>query len=135
METSCVMDWDGTYRDLRRRNWIILLVLAAGSGCFGKVDVTLGIIAGGLAVILNFTVLQHTVRHAFTSASADKAKKVSVVVKSYLRLLLLGITIYVLITRDLVHPIALTIGLSTVVFSIVTFGIHRVLTRQGEETV
>jgi hypothetical protein len=123
-----VMDWDGTYRDLRRRNWIILLVLAAGSAYLGKVDVTLGIIAGGLAVILNFTVLQHTIRHAFTSESAGKAKKVSLLVKSYLRLVLLGITIYILITRGLVDPIGLTVGLSTVVFSIVTFGIHRVLT-------
>jgi hypothetical protein len=129
------MDWDGTYRDLRRRSWIILLVLAAGSGCLGKLDVTLGIIAGGLAVILNFTVLQHTIRQAFASESAGKAKKVSLLVKSYLRLLFLGVTLYLLITRGLVDPIGLTVGLSTVVFSIVTFGIHRVLTRQGEETV
>jgi hypothetical protein len=129
------MDWDGTYRDLRRRSWIILLVLAAGSGCLGKLDVTLGIIAGGLAVILNFTVLQHTIRQAFASESAGKAKKVSLLVKSYLRLLFLGVTIYLLITRGLVDPIGLTVGLSTVVFSIVTFGIHRVLTRQGGETV
>ena len=123
------MDWDGTYRDLRRRNWIILLVLAAGSGCFGKVDVTLGIIAGGLAVILNFAVLQHTIRQAFSSESAGKRKKASLLIKSYLRLLLLGITIYVLITRGVVDPIGLTVGLSTVVFSIVTFGIHRVIIR------
>jgi len=130
-----VMDWDATYRDLRRRNWIILLVLTAGSACLGKIDVTLGIIAGGLAVILNFTVLQHTIRHAFSPESACKTKKMALLVKSYLRLLLLGIAIYLLITRGLVDPIGLTVGLSTVVFSIVTFGIHRVLTRQGEEAV
>ncbi len=129
------MDWDRTYRDLRRRNWIILLVLASASACLGKVGITLGIIAGGLAVILNFTVLQHTIRHAFTPGSAGRAKKVSLLVKSYLRLLFMGATIYLLITRGVVDPIGLTVGLSTVVFSIMTFGIQRALIREGEETI
>ena len=105
------------------------MVLAAGSGCIANLDVTLGIIAGGLAVILNFSVLQHTIRRAFTPESAGKAMKVSLLVKSYLRLLLLGITLYILITRGLVEPIGLTVGLSTVVFSIVTFGIQRAIAR------
>ncbi len=125
------MDWDGTYRDLRRRSWIILLLLASGSGCLAKLEVTLGIIAGGLAVILNFSVLQHTIRQAFTSESVGKAKKVALLIKSYLRLLLLGMILFLLITRGLVDPIGLTVGLSTVVFSIVTFGIHRVIARNS----
>ena len=129
------MDWDSTYRDLRKRNWIILLLLAAASLSLNKASITLGIIAGGLAVIVNFTVLQHTVRHAFSPDCLGKVKKVSLVIKSYLRLLTLGVTIYILVTRGLVDPIGLTVGLSTVVFSIVTFGIHRALAKQGEETI
>jgi hypothetical protein len=85
---------------------------------------TLGIILGGLVIIVNFNILQHTIQRAFSSEGVMTGKMV-VIFKYYMRLLALGIIIYVLITHGLVDPIGLAIGLSTVVISIVSFGISR----------
>ncbi len=86
---------------------------------------TTGIILGGLIIIANFHVFQHTFRRVFSPEGVMKTTnmKMSVIVKFYLRLLGLGIIIYILITRGWVDPVGLTIGLSTVVISIVSFGI------------
>jgi hypothetical protein len=100
-----------------------------------KHSFTTGIILGGLIIIANFHLFQHTFRSAFSSERAtQKANvKVSVIVKFYLRLLGLGIIIYILINRGLADPVGLTIGLSTVVISIVSFGIKRAFKTYSRE--
>ncbi|MBW1913274.1 MAG: ATP synthase subunit I [Deltaproteobacteria bacterium] len=117
-------DWDRTYDVIKRRNWIILLVLAAVSGLFMNPALTLGVILGGLISITNLSFLQHTVRQSFSSERKTGTKKAFLIIKSFFRLIILGGSIYLLITRGLVDPIGLAVGLSTVVFSIVSFGIH-----------
>jgi len=119
-----VTDWDRTYDVIKRRNWIILLVLAAVSGLFMNPALTLGVILGGLISITNLSFLQHTVRQSFSSERKTGTKKAFLIIKSFFRLIILGGSIYLLITRGLVDPIGLAVGLSTVVFSIVSFGIH-----------
>ena len=61
------MDWEEVYRDLKKRNWIILLVLSTISALLMSHTVTLGVMLGGLIIILNFNILQHTIRRAFPS--------------------------------------------------------------------
>jgi len=119
-----VTDWDRTYDVIKRRNWVILLVLAAASGLFMNPVLTLGVILGGLISITNLSFLQHTVRQSFSSERKTRTKKAFLIIKSFFRLIILGGSIYLLITRGLVDPIGLAVGLSTVVFSIVSFGIH-----------
>ena len=80
---------------------------------------------GGFITIANFSFLQHTIRLAFTKDNRGKISKSAVIIKSFLRLMGLGIIIFILIARGLVDPIGLTLGLSTVVISIVSFGISR----------
>ena len=94
---------------------------------------TTGIILGGLIIIANFHVFQHTFRSVFSPEGVMKTTKVSVIVKFYFRLLVLGIIIYFLITRGGVDPVGLTIGLSTVVISIVSFGIKRAFKMYSRE--
>lgn len=117
------MDWDSVYRELSMRNWIILLLLSFISFFFMPGNATLGVILGGVLIIINFDLLQHTIRRAFPSKGPAKPKKPALIVKSYLRLLALGGVMYLLIRQGWVDPIGLAIGLSTVVFSIVSFGI------------
>ena len=127
------MDWEKVYRELSKRNWIILLVLSAISTLFMSYSLTLGIILGGFVVILNFDVLQRTIRRAFPANGTAGAKPL-LVVKTYFRLLALGVVIYLLIRSGSVDPIGLAIGLSTVVFSIVSFGISCARRPTGEAT-
>ena len=79
---------------------------------------------GGLIIIANFGILQHTVRRAFSSDGLMRRRKMSIIAKYYLRLLALGVIIYFLIDCGWVDPVGLAVGLSTVVISIIALGIY-----------
>lgn len=121
------MDWEKTYKDLRRLNWLTLLIMSLISTLFMSQIFTLGVILGGLIIIANFKVLQHTIRRGFSAAGGMSAGKLLIIMKYYFRLLALGVVIAFLIKRGWVDPVGLTIGLSTVVISVVGFGIKRAM--------
>ena len=50
------MEWKNLYRDLKRLNWVILLLLASVSYFFMSNSFTTGVIIGGLMVIANLTI-------------------------------------------------------------------------------
>lgn len=127
------MDWDKAYQAITKRNWIILFLLSLISYFAMPPSATLGVILGGVAIIINFDLLQYTIRRAFPTNGTEKLKKPALIIKSYVRLLGLGMVMYLLIKLGRVDPIGLAIGLSTVVFSIISFGIsHAVKIRAGE---
>jgi hypothetical protein len=129
------MDWRILYHEIKMLNWLILLVLSVVSYFLMSAAWTLGVILGGFVIIANFSMLQHTIRQAFTTDGQMIRGKAAIIAKYYLRLLGLGIMIYLLITRGWVDPVGLAVGLSTVVLSIVIMGIHLALkTRTGEAT-
>ncbi|MFC1823111.1 ATP synthase subunit I [Thermodesulfobacteriota bacterium] len=121
------MDWEILYRDLKTRNWIILLVLSSVSYFTMKSSLTLGIILGGFIIIVNFKVFQHTLRRAFSPNIGMKKGKFSIIAKYYFRLLALGLILYILITKAWIDPVGLAVGLSTVVISIVSLGVSLAL--------
>jgi hypothetical protein len=118
---------DLTFREINRRNWIILLILSSISYFVTGHGTTLGVILGGMVVITNFGILQSTIRKAFPGDESTRIRKGLLIAKSFFRLSVLGVIIYLLITRGMVDPVGLAIGLSTVVFSIVSFGVGRAL--------
>ncbi len=118
------MDWKTLYKDLSTRNWLILLFLSSSSFFMMSNSLTLGVILGGLVIIVNFNILQRTICRAFSSEGIMTGK-ITVILKYYLRLLALGVIIYVLITKGWVDPVGLAVGLSTVVISIVSLGFSR----------
>lgn len=129
------MDWRILYHEIKMLNWLILLVLSGVSYFLMSAAWTLGVILGGFVIIANFSMLQHTIRQAFTTDGQMIRGKAAIIAKYYLRLLGLGIMIYLLITRGWVDPVGLAVGLSTVVLSIVIMGIHMALkTRTREAT-
>ena len=129
------MDWERAYRDLKKLNWISLLIMSLASYFLLSSSFTLGIILGGFIIIANFKVLQHTIRRGFSSQGVMNASKFFIIVKYYLRLLALGVVICYLIKRGWVDPVGLAVGLSTVVISIVSFGIKTAFkTVTGEVT-
>ena len=127
------MDWKRLYRDLKTLNWLILFILSSLSYFLMSHPITMGVILGGLIIIANFNILQHTICRAFSSDGVLKSQKISIIVKYYFRLLALGVIIYLLINKGWADPAGLAIGLSTVVFSIISFGIYRAFkTKTGE---
>ena len=100
-----------------RANWILFGVASiAGFLIFSK-SVALGILAGGLLVTINFHLLGKTLRKALTPPHL--ASHNVVLAKYYLRFLISGFIIFLLIAGHIVHPVGLVIGLSVVVFSII----------------
>ena len=127
------MDWKTLYRELKTINWFVLLILASGSFFVMSPRFTTGVILGGIIVIANFNLLQHAVYGAFSPGGAAAKAKAGIIAKFYLRLLALGVIIYLLIVNGGIDPIGLGVGLSTVVFSIIVLGIHMALkTKTGE---
>jgi hypothetical protein len=112
-----------------------LAVLGALSFFFMRPAFTLGVILGGLTIIANFGVLQHTIRGAFSDLGIMKAKKMALIGKYYFRLAIMGLIIYIVITKGLVDPLGLAIGLSTVVISIVNVGIRSLWRTTSREAI
>jgi len=129
------MEWQRFHNILRMLNWVVLLCFSLASYFSMSPYWTAGVILGGLIAIANFNVLQHTVRRAFSTEGIHQGARFSIVGKYYLRLLALGVILYVLITRGWIDPVGLAVGLSTVVLSIVGLGIGLALRIRTKEAI
>jgi hypothetical protein len=129
------MEWEKLQNILRKMNWVVLLVLSSFGYFVMSPFWTAGVLFGGLIAIANFSVLQHTVRRAFAPEGVHQGARFSMVGKYYLRLVALGVILYVLISRGWIDPVGLVIGLSTVTVSIIGFAIHVVLRARTKEAI
>jgi hypothetical protein len=117
------MEWKIIYEEIRIKNWIVLLILSSAGYFFLSPGQTLGTIIGGLLIIANFNLFQDAICKAFSPDGLFKAGKGSIIIRYYIRLLVLGAIIAILIGKGWADPIGLAIGLSTVVISIFALGI------------
>ena len=97
-------------------NWILffaasILGLSVASPAFAR-----GIIFGGLIVTINFHLLARTLRKAL--APPHPASPSAILAKYYIRFIISGLIIFVLIAGKFVNPVGLILGLSIVVASI-----------------
>jgi len=127
------MEWKIIYEEIRVTNWIVLLILSSASYFLLSPGQTFGIIMGGLLIIANFKVFQRSIQKAFSPDGLLKKSKISIIIRYYIRLLILAIIIFVLIEKRWVDPIGLVIGLSTVVISISAMGIRMAMKIFAEE--
>jgi inner membrane protein involved in colicin E2 resistance len=100
-----------------RSNWILFGTASILGFAIFSENVALGILFGGLLVTINFHLLAKTLKKALTPPHL--ASHNLVLAKYYLRFLVSGFIIFVLIAGRIVHPVGLVIGLSIVVFSII----------------
>jgi len=99
-----------------RTNWILFFVASIVGIIVSSPRFAMGIIFGGLIVTINFHLLYRTLKKALTPPHL--ASLGVVLSKYYIRFILSGLIIFVLISRHYVDPIGLFIGLSVVVVSI-----------------
>jgi len=129
------MEWKKLHGILRMVNWLVLLALSSAGYFIMSPFWTAGVILGGLIAIANFNVLQHTIRGAFFAEGIHQGARFSIVGKFYLRLLVMGVIIYLLVTRGWIDPLGLVVGLSTVLLSIVGLGIGLAFRTRTREAV
>ena len=98
-------------------NWILFSVASIIGFIISPPDFARGIIFGGLIVVINFHMLYRTLGKALTPPHIASVKVI--LTKYYIRFIISGFIIFVLISRHYVDPIGLFIGLSVVVVSII----------------
>jgi hypothetical protein len=99
-----------------RANWILLFAASILGFALLSPDVAQGILFGGLIVTINFHLLSRTLKTALTPPHLSSLS--SVLAKYYLRFIVSGSIIFVLISGHYVDPLGLFVGLSVVVVSI-----------------
>ena len=97
-------------------NWILLGVVSIAGLMTTALDFAFGMIAGGLIATVNFHLLYRTLKKSLTPPHI--ASHNAVLVKYYIRFIASGIILFLLISGGYVEPLALFIGLSIVVASI-----------------
>ena len=104
-------------RFITRTNWILFFITSIIGLVLLPPDIARGIIFGGLIVTINFHLLYRTLKKAFRPPRL--ASHNVVLAKYYVRFLISGIIIFLLISGHYVNPLGLFIGLSVVVVSII----------------
>ncbi len=105
-------------------NWILFLATAIFSMLYLSLDYTLGVIIGGFIVTINFHLLARTLRHALNPNELKSPN--TIIAKYYIRFSITGVILFFLISRHIVHPLGLIVGLSIVVLSIVLATIYAI---------
>ena len=98
-------------------NWILFSVASIIGIVLFPPDFAKGIIFGGLIVTINFHLLYRTLKKALRPSRLSSHRVV--LAKYYIRFLISGLIIFVLISGHYVDPLGLFIGLSIVVASII----------------
>jgi hypothetical protein len=97
-------------------NWILLFAASMLGLIFSPPAFARGIIFGGLIVTINFHLLYRTLKKVLTPPHLASLNVI--LSKYYIRFIVSGLIIFVLISKSYVDPIGLFIGLSIVVVSI-----------------
>jgi hypothetical protein len=100
-----------------RTNWILFAAASIIGFLLFPANYARGLFFGGLLVTVNFHLLARTLRTALTPPHLSSHNVV--IAKYFLRFIVSGFIIFVLIAGHFVHPVGLIIGLSVVVFSII----------------
>lgn len=107
-----------------RANWVLLAGATAAGAMLASLDFALGIFSGGLIVTVNFHLLARTLQRALKPPHV--ASHNAVLAKYYVRFIVSGFVIFLLIAGGVVNPLGLVIGLSVVVMSIILATIREV---------
>jgi hypothetical protein len=100
-----------------RTNWVLFSVTSIIGLALSPPNFAGGIVFGGLIVTLNFHLLYRTLKKAFRPSNLVSHNVV--LAKYYIRFIISGFIIFILISGHYVDPLGLFIGLSIVVVSIV----------------
>ncbi|MFQ5483779.1 MAG: ATP synthase subunit I [Desulfobacterales bacterium] len=100
-----------------RTNWVLLLMASIVALFISSRDFFSGVICGGLIVTANFHLLYRTLKKSLMPPHLSSHQ--AIIAKFYLRFMLSAFIIFILISKQLVDPVGLILGLSVVVVSII----------------
>ncbi len=106
---------------ITRTNWLLFFASSLIALALASQKMYLGVFLGGLVVTVNFHLLKKTVSNNINEeAVMEKGKSLvgSLLFKYYIRFMVTGAIIFLLISTHSVHPLGLLAGLSVVVASV-----------------
>jgi hypothetical protein len=112
---------DKLLNQLRWMNFGLLCLMILSGLLLGSPFFAWSIFAGGVLILANFTVLSRVLTKALNPRTL--AKPSAVLVKYYLRFILTGLILLILISQKWADPLGLLLGLSTIVFNLIILGI------------
>jgi len=101
---------------VKRANWILFAAACIAGFLLTPPAFARGIVFGGLIVTINFHLLARTLKSALTPPHLSPIRVV--IAKYYVRFIISGFIIFILLAWQFVDPLGLIIGLSVVVASI-----------------
>ncbi len=101
---------------ITRANWLVFAAVSVGGLILASPKMLWGILFGGFIVTINFHLLSRTLKKSLKPSNLTSHNVI--LAKYYLRFILSGFIIFILISGHYVHPLGLFIGLSVVVASI-----------------
>lgn len=101
---------------MTRANWVLLVLSSLAGLLFVSPKFALGVFFGGLIVTVNFHLLGRTLKKALIPPHLVSPNVV--IAKYYVRFMISGVLIFLILVSQLVNPLGLIVGLSVVVFSI-----------------
>ncbi len=104
-----------------RSNWFIFIVGSLLAFINTPFKFAMGILLGGLIVTVNFHFLKSSLKKILDPLRTEWNKKNilrAILTKYYIRFILSGMVIFLLIFGNIVNPLGLVVGLSVVVVSI-----------------
>ncbi|MBW6509815.1 MAG: ATP synthase subunit I [Desulfuromonadales bacterium] len=111
---------------LARRNWGILALMVAVSLFWRSAPVTLGVLGGGLVIALNYHWMGRSLTRLLADPQRAPQRKIFTGINYLLRLVVMGLVIYLLLVQIKVHPIGLAAGLSLYVVNLIYSTIRRI---------
>jgi len=109
-------------RRVEKLNWIVAAMLGAIAGLTLPFLVAKSVFIGGVLANISYLLLKRDLKKflqgkLIRSGRAEEAKR-RFYLKYYIRLSALALIIYWLISRHIVHPLGLLVGMSAIVLSI-----------------
>lgn len=102
--------------EITRQNFVIYATLIGVSLFWSSLAVTLGVVVGGLISIGGYSWLHTSLKKIIIEPNRRSARKLQW--SYFVRLLVIGVTLFLAIAVLKVNPVALCFGLSVVVLSI-----------------
>lgn len=112
----------GMLRTLWRGNLVVFGVLLVAALFLAPMKSAISLLVGGLIALINFRLLEITVRRAMLPSERHGVLR-KVLVKYYLRFAATALVLLILIRQGLVEPLGLLVGLSVVMLSILGWGV------------
>ncbi len=127
--TAARINENNIFAALNVGSWLLLALLSLAGLIFGSLRFATGIAVGGILAILNYYWLRTILERVLAQRPGHPGRFVQI--RYVLRLALLALVVYWLITHGGIDIVGLLVGLSVIVIAIMALSIY-MLTTKGE---